>query len=399
MGKFKPFLFGTLLGVGVTFVALQFHLVQSAEGFRLVPRTPQPSIGLAYADIRNWTAEQWADRPELARALVAHGSTDLVASSVSDGLIESISSEGSALDKLRGLMNDAADKSNGDSLFDPASPLTIPESQSPPVSDESGFQDLFSIPFPHDARKAKPEVNVGRKPNSVAGTDDFFSSDSTSVARRDLPSIDDVMGTTQPNPFRPSPTTSAPMTPAPTTSAPTTPAPTTSAPTTPAPTTSAPTTPAPTTSAPMTSAPTRSLSDPFAKAVKAISPSEETQAMEELLFGDAGDSPSVGPSSTSETTEQSGLFEDISGTVMKRTQDVLEKARTGVRNEASSVVNDAATSMNRYVLDRVQNSVPESISSMFQEEASTGAAVPFGTDETLPPALKAIQDGFDPFIR
>ena len=63
MCKFKQFLIGALTGAGVVFVALQYHVVQTHQGFRVVPRTPQHSIGLAYADIRNWDAAKWADFP------------------------------------------------------------------------------------------------------------------------------------------------------------------------------------------------------------------------------------------------------------------------------------------------------------------------------------------------
>jgi hypothetical protein len=54
MGKAKPFLFGGLLGTSFMFVAMQYHVIRSHDGFQLVPRTPQHSVGLAYADILSW---------------------------------------------------------------------------------------------------------------------------------------------------------------------------------------------------------------------------------------------------------------------------------------------------------------------------------------------------------
>ncbi len=109
MSKVKPFLFGSLLGAATMFGAMQFHVVRSHDGFQFVPRTPQHSLGLAYADIRNWNATQWTDRPELARALMAHGSSDLIAQSVADSLADSVSAESATLDQLRTFLNKASD--------------------------------------------------------------------------------------------------------------------------------------------------------------------------------------------------------------------------------------------------------------------------------------------------
>ncbi len=88
---------------------LQFHVVRSHDGFQFVPRTPQHSLGLAYADIRNWNASQWTDRPELARALMAHGSSGLIAESVADSLADSVSSESATMDQLRSFLNKATE--------------------------------------------------------------------------------------------------------------------------------------------------------------------------------------------------------------------------------------------------------------------------------------------------
>ncbi|MFN9956620.1 MAG: hypothetical protein ACK55I_26265, partial [bacterium] len=92
--KAKPYIVGAALGASTMFFALQYHVIHSNNGLQIVPRTPQQSPGLAYVDIRNWTPSQWTDRPELARALMAHGSSDLIAESVASSLAETVSEDG-----------------------------------------------------------------------------------------------------------------------------------------------------------------------------------------------------------------------------------------------------------------------------------------------------------------
>ncbi|MEI7698393.1 MAG: hypothetical protein WCK86_01245 [Planctomycetia bacterium] len=105
MSRIKPFLIGTTMGAAAMFFSLQYHVVKTSTGFQVVPRSPQQSIGLAYADIRNWSPSQWADRPELARALMANGSTDLIASSVVNSLKGGVPENATTLDELQQFLN------------------------------------------------------------------------------------------------------------------------------------------------------------------------------------------------------------------------------------------------------------------------------------------------------
>lgn len=156
MGKAKPFLFGSLLGASVMFVAVQYHVVRSHDGFQLVPRTPQHSLGLAYADIRQWNASQWTDRAELARALMAHGSGDLISQSVAESLSDAVASESATLDQLKSFLNKAAP---GDGSSDPGLfrlPDLMPSGSLDSPTGGSGNDDVFTIPFPRTTQK--PEI-------------------------------------------------------------------------------------------------------------------------------------------------------------------------------------------------------------------------------------------------
>ena len=79
MSGFKPFVAGALAGAAVLYGSLQYHVVRSNDGFFVVPRAPQASLGLAYADLRNMSAEELARRPELARAMAADSARQLLA--------------------------------------------------------------------------------------------------------------------------------------------------------------------------------------------------------------------------------------------------------------------------------------------------------------------------------
>jgi len=87
------------------FFALQYHVVRSESGVRVLPRTPQHSLALAWADVRTWTPSQWTDRLELARAAMAAGATDLIADSVRIPLQEEVSESAATLNELRGVLN------------------------------------------------------------------------------------------------------------------------------------------------------------------------------------------------------------------------------------------------------------------------------------------------------
>jgi hypothetical protein len=87
VSRTKPFIIGLMLGAGLSFVALRYHVVRYTEGFMLVPRTDQPPIRSAYADVREWGTAMWKQYPEVAAALVADGQSKLVAEAMTDDLL------------------------------------------------------------------------------------------------------------------------------------------------------------------------------------------------------------------------------------------------------------------------------------------------------------------------
>ena len=69
---------GVGLGAAAMFGVFRYHLVRAETGWNLVPTGASVPTDV-YADVRNWTADDWAKHPQLTAALVEAGHGDLVA--------------------------------------------------------------------------------------------------------------------------------------------------------------------------------------------------------------------------------------------------------------------------------------------------------------------------------
>lgn len=374
MKKFKPFLIGAVAGSLLMFVSLQFHLIRSEDGFRLVPRTPQPSLGLFFVDLRGWTPEDYADRPELARALVAHGDTDLVASSVSDRLLDGVSEDGSALETLRGLMNE--DDSFGG--------LQVPSGISTGLEGEAGsdtlkeFPDLLPILFNKDAKK--PDANrIAQADGMRSGLD--------SRGDRGLPSVDQILGPAnvvdrvaveQPmEKFRqPARRTVEPLDPF-----------------------------RESDSASVSGSPTRSQL-PFTA-------SEESDLISDMLFGEDDDVP-VTDSGTSagwqDTIAKSRdqFTDSVRSEVASRAGGMADSFRNQLQQTRKQAFDETLETVEEYSTRRMKESLPSSVGEFLNSRSSATPlsgvsprqpAVSNRVFDALPPELEALQRGFDPFLK
>ncbi|MBX3439039.1 MAG: hypothetical protein KF861_16230 [Planctomycetaceae bacterium] len=78
MGKAKLIFSGAVLGAAAMYVGLQYHVLLATEGFLLVPRAPQNSLGESYANVQQWDATTWAAHPRIALAVSEYGRADLL---------------------------------------------------------------------------------------------------------------------------------------------------------------------------------------------------------------------------------------------------------------------------------------------------------------------------------
>jgi hypothetical protein len=332
MGKLKPFLFGAIFGGGIIFVALQYHMIQSDEGFRLVPRTPQPSIGLAYVDSRGFGIDEWADRSEVAQAIIAHGSTDLITASAAGQISDTIAPPGSALDKVRSLLKQT-ENAFGKSGADQPGLLTIPKDD----NSASDTMDLLSIPLTWN-KGNQPAANIAATPQP------------TTVAQRETTSMK-VIGDI----FK-----------------------------------------AGSNSVTDIEKPNTQATTPSSRLPSSFDSVAETEALEKMLFGYDED-PAEPSLSTRDSTP--GIFEEITSGIEQRVEDSFTRAKSSLQNETTKTLSESTGSIDRYIRDRVQDAVPKSVSSMFQEDVTKTATEQLPQNTNLAPVLKSIQNGFDPFIK
>jgi hypothetical protein len=83
--RLTTFLFGVVVGAGLLYGALHYHVVRASDGLHLVPKLNAKLAG-TYVDIRNYTLADWTRNPDLAAALIDSGERDLVEGAASDAL-------------------------------------------------------------------------------------------------------------------------------------------------------------------------------------------------------------------------------------------------------------------------------------------------------------------------
>ena len=355
MSKAKPFLFGTALGASAMFVALQYHVVHSHDGFQMIPRTPQQSVGLAYADIRAWTPSQWTDRPELARALMAHGASDLISESVTNILAESVSEENSTLEELRSFLNKSESGKKSDSASD-LSDQPVPAGSSKDPETQFPGNDLFRIPFPQDAKAVGPAdpFRVAR----TTGNGQPAASGSRFSAADVLEGLNDDLApksTVEPNAATPRAGTTA--------------------------------------------------------AKNGRSVTEQTQEMEDRIFGNGsktGGKPTVKSAPKSESTES--MFEEVSTQLENRAQEALNRAKQVVSGKADAAAGKTAKLAEGFIRSDLKDVNPEKADSHLNGASGETAALssplkavsgdpskPGAAAETANPASSLLKD-FDPFL-
>lgn len=170
MSRIRSFLFGTTLGAAAMFASLQFHVLRTDSGFKVLPRTPQQSLGLTYSDIRGWSADRWQDRPELARAILANGSGELIADSVAGSLRETLTENTATLDELRGFLDRTRPRNSARSRENTFVRTQKPVAENTPDSNERPIPFTATTPRPLPGgktpadpfRKASPQEKSSR---------------------------------------------------------------------------------------------------------------------------------------------------------------------------------------------------------------------------------------------
>src|SRR5262245_47098421 len=80
MSRISTFLFGMITGGVLLQGVTMYHIVRASDGVHLVAKQP-PRLGETYVDIRTFTMNDWAVRPQLASALVQANQQQLLGDS------------------------------------------------------------------------------------------------------------------------------------------------------------------------------------------------------------------------------------------------------------------------------------------------------------------------------
>lgn len=101
MFGFKMFLGGALIGTCASLFVANYHVVNTAQGVVVVPRTQRPPLRSTYVDIRNWSQSMWSNHPEVTQALIADGRSALIRENLKANLLDEILSEETVPEQTR----------------------------------------------------------------------------------------------------------------------------------------------------------------------------------------------------------------------------------------------------------------------------------------------------------
>lgn len=78
MSRFSSFLLGMVAGAALLGAAMNFHLVRSDDGILMIPKLNK-GLHDPYADIREFTLDDWQQHRPLAAALMQANKSELLA--------------------------------------------------------------------------------------------------------------------------------------------------------------------------------------------------------------------------------------------------------------------------------------------------------------------------------
>lgn len=76
MNRFSTFFFGFVVGAGLMFVGMKYHIVRASDGFHMVTKS-SAGLNSIYADVRNYTVDDWRANKSLLVDITNSGSDAL----------------------------------------------------------------------------------------------------------------------------------------------------------------------------------------------------------------------------------------------------------------------------------------------------------------------------------
>ena len=85
MRRMMTFLMGMVVGGLLLWGALQYHILHTQDGLRLVPKV-NASLAKTYVDIRGFTVADWAEHTDVVLALTNSNQRELMGNAAGDAL-------------------------------------------------------------------------------------------------------------------------------------------------------------------------------------------------------------------------------------------------------------------------------------------------------------------------
>ena len=83
MRRWSTFVLGALVGAGLLYALLNYHIIHARDGLHVVPKV-DAQLANTYVDIREFAPRDWADHPEIFAALSAAHRDDLIRDAAAD---------------------------------------------------------------------------------------------------------------------------------------------------------------------------------------------------------------------------------------------------------------------------------------------------------------------------
>lgn len=89
MSRLSSILLGIVIGAGLVYGALNYHVLRTPEGVEFVPKL-SATFSETYLDVRQFGVSDWAEHQLVARAVMKAGKDDLLTDSATRSLQEGV---------------------------------------------------------------------------------------------------------------------------------------------------------------------------------------------------------------------------------------------------------------------------------------------------------------------
>jgi hypothetical protein len=98
VNRFSCLVVGVILGAGLVYGALTYHVLRTESGFEFIPKA-QAGFQETYLDVRQFGVSNWTEHQQVAQAVIKAGKEDLLKDSARNSFQRGVDN---LLDKIGG---------------------------------------------------------------------------------------------------------------------------------------------------------------------------------------------------------------------------------------------------------------------------------------------------------